>query len=235
MITIGITGALINCGAILAGGGVGLLLRGRWSSTFAQGIMRALGLCVCIIGISGALGGDIMLMIIALALGTFMGELVGIDASLNKLGLWVQARMARKDAAADNTFAQGFVAATLLFCVGAMAVVGSIDSGLRGDHSIIISKSIIDGVASIALASTLGAGVLLSAFMVLIYQGTIEFFAGHLQDVFTPTLVAQISAVGGVMILGIGANMALNLEPKIKVANLLPAFVFAAAYYIFFI
>ena len=230
----GITGALINCGAILAGGGIGLLLKGRWPGSFAQGIMRALGLCVCIIGISGALGGDIMLMIIALALGTLSGELIGIDAALNKLGMWVQSRMSRGEKDGGDSFAQGFVAATLLFCVGAMAVVGSIDSGLRGDQSIIISKSIIDGVASIALASTLGAGVLLSGFMVLIYQGTIEFFAGYLQDVFTPGLVAQISAVGGLMILGIGANMALNLEPKIKVANLLPGFVFAVVYYYIF-
>jgi len=189
--------------------------------------MRALGLCVCIIGISGGLGGDIMLMVMSLALGAFAGELLNIDGGLNRLGLWVQGKLGGDGE--NSTFVQGFVAATLLFCVGAMAVVGSIDSGLRGDQSVIITKSIIDAVAALALASTLGAGVLFSAFVVLLYQGSIEFFAGHLQDVFTTNLIEQISAVGGVMILGIGVNMA--LDAKIKVANLLPGFVFAVGYY----
>jgi len=224
---IGITGALINAVAIAAGGGVGLLLKGRMTDKFAQGIMRALGLCTFIIGVSGGLSGDIMLMVISMALGGFLGEFANIDGALNRLGLWVQSKMGKNNE--GSTFAQGFVASTLLFCVGAMAVVGSIDSGLRGDQSIIISKSIIDAVAAMALASTFGVGVLFSAFSVLIYQGTIEFFAGYLQDVFTDSLITQISAVGGLMIMGIGANMA--LEAKIKVANLLPGFIFAVAYY----
>lgn len=230
---IGIAGALINAVAILTGGSAGLLLKGRWSQQFAQSIMKALGLCVCIIGISGALGGDVMLMVVALALGVLLGEIANIDGGLNRLGRWVQNHLAKGKQDGENTFAQGFVAATLLFCVGAMAVVGSIDSGLRGDQSIIISKSIIDAAAAMALASTFGAGVLFSAFAVLIYQGSIEFFAGHLQDVLTPELIGQISAVGGVMILGIGVNMA--LDAKIKVANLLPGFLVAVAYYILFL
>ena len=168
-----------------------------------------------------------MLMVMSLALGAFAGELLNIDGGLNRLGLWVQGKLGGDGE--NSTFVQGFVAATLLFCVGAMAVVGSIDSGLRGDQSVIITKSIIDAVAALALASTLGAGVLFSAFVVLLYQGSIEFFAGHLQDVFTTNLIEQISAVGGVMILGIGVNMA--LDAKIKVANLLPGFVFAVGYY----
>jgi len=211
----------------LGGGGIGLLLKGRMSQRMSQGIMRALGLCVLIIGIRGGLGGNVPLMVVAMALGACLGEIANIDGALNRLGLWVQNKFGAKDE--NSTFAQGFVAATLLFCVGAMAVVGSIDSGLRGDHSTIIAKSIIDAVAAMALASTFGVGVLFSAFSVLVYQGTIEFFAGNLQDVFTDSLVNQISAVGGLMIMGIGVNMA--LDAKIKVANLLPAFIFAVAYY----
>ncbi|MCL2854009.1 MAG: DUF554 domain-containing protein [Defluviitaleaceae bacterium] len=225
----GVTGASINAAAILAGGGLGLLLKGRISERISQTAMKALGLCVCIVGISSALGGDILLMVVALALGGIGGELVNIHAALSRLGIWLQGKIGKKEGEA-STFAQGFVAATLLFCVGAMAVVGSLDSGLLGDHSIIITKSIIDSVAAMALASTLGFGVLFSAFAVFLYQGSIEFFAGFLQPFLTDGIIAQISAVGGIMILGIGVNLA--LDAKIRVANLLPGFVFAVLYYI---
>lgn len=200
---------------------------GRISDRFAKNIHRALGLCVCIIGISGALGGDVMLLVVAMALGTLFGELLRIDDGLNRLGKWAQTKLSREGE--QSTFAEGFVTATLLFCVGAMAVVGSIDSGLRDDQNVILTKSMIDGAASIILASTLGFGVLFSAFMVLLYQGGIEFFAGFLQNVFTDGLIMQIAAIGGVMIFGIGLNM--TLDTKIKVANFLPGFLVAVGYY----
>ncbi|MCL2236520.1 MAG: DUF554 domain-containing protein [Defluviitaleaceae bacterium] len=225
---VSVIGASINAAAILGGGSLGLVLKGRINERISQTAMKALGLCVCIVGISSAIGGDILLMVVALALGSIGGELVNIDALLNRLGVRLQDKLGKKDE--KSTFAQGFVAATLLFCVGAMAVVGSLNSGLLGDHSVIITKSIIDAVAAMALASTLGFGVLFSAVAVFLYQGFIEFFAGHLQPFLTDGLIAQISAVGGVMILGIGVNVALNAG--IRVANLLPGFVFAVLYYI---
>ena len=203
---------------------------GRISDKFAKGMIRAIGLCVCIIGISGALGGDIMLMVVSMALGTFVGEMIRIDDGLNRVGQWAQRKLSRGE---GSSFSEGFVTASLLFCVGAMAVVGSIDSGLRGDQSVIFTKSVLDGVAALILASTLGFGVLFSAVAVLLYQGSIEFFAGFFQDVFTESLVTQISAVGGVMILAIGANMV--LDAKIKVANLLPGLLVAVGYYFLFL
>ena len=221
------TGALINAAAILFGGGLGLLLRGKISEKFAQSIIRAIGLCIAIIGIQGALAGDVMLLVISMALGAIIGELCKIDEALKRLGDWTQKKFSRGEA--HSTFSEGFVTATLLFCVGAMAVVGSIDSGLRGDHSIVFTKSVLDALTSIILASTLGLGVLFSAVAVFIYQGSIEFFAGFLQNVFTDPLITQISAVGGVMIFAIGLNMV--LDAKIKVANLLPGLLVAAAYY----
>ncbi|MCL2753221.1 MAG: DUF554 domain-containing protein [Defluviitaleaceae bacterium] len=223
-----IVGASINAAAILAGVGLGLLLKGRLKERVSQTTLKALGLCVCIVGISSAIGGDILLMVVALALGAVFGEIINIDAALNRFGVWAQGKLGKTKE--ETTFAQGFVASTLLFCVGAMAVVGSLNSGLLGDRSIILTKSIIDSVAAMALASTLGFGVLFSAFSVFLYQGFIEFFAGFLQPFLTDGLIAQISAVGGVMILGIGVNVA--LDAKIRVANLLPAFVFAVLYYI---
>ena len=229
--SISIVATLINVAAVLVGGGIGLLFKGRIPEIIAENIIRAIALCVCVIGISGAFKGDPMLLVVSLALGSFVGELLGIDENLNRLGQWLQNKLNHQDE--SSAFAEGFVAATLLFCVGAMAIVGSIDSGLRNDRSIILTKSILDGVSSMILASTFGIGVLFSATVILVYQGGIEFFAGYLQNVLTEGLVMQISAVGGVMILGIGHNMALNA--KIKVANLLPGFLFAAGYYSLFI
>ena len=225
-----IVGALINAAAILLGGGIGLVFRGKLSNKLTGSITRAIGLCVCIIGISSALNGDIMLLVVSLMLGTLIGELANIDDKLNNLGMFLQKKLTAENS--QSKFSEGFVTATLLFCVGAMAVVGSIESGLRGDHSIIITKSILDATAAMVFASYLGFGVLFSAFSVLIYQGLIEFFAGFLQNVFTTSLVTQISAAGGVMIMALGLNMTMNA--KIKVANLLPGLVFAAVYYVLF-
>ena len=214
----------------MIGSGLGLLLKGRLTEQFSQSLLRVIGLCICIVGISSALQGDIMLLIVSMALGTSVGELLRIEDGLNRFGSFLQRKLSK---GGESTFSEGFVTATLLFCVGAMAVVGSIDSGLRDDQSVIVTKSILDAVSSMILASSLGIGVLFSAFSVLIYQGSLELFAGFLQNVFTPALVMQISAVGGVMILGIGVNMA--LDAKLRIANCLPGLLFAAGYYYLFI
>lgn len=227
---INIIGALINAAAVLIGGSLGLLFKGRFSEKITENIPRAIGLCVCVIGISGAVEGDFMLLAVCLALGSFTGELLRIEDGLIWLGQRLQKALSRQE---DNsTFAEGFVAATLLFCVGAMAIVGSIGSGLNHDRSVIVTKSILDGVSSVILASSFGLGVLFSAAVILVYQGSIEFFAGSLQSVLTEALIVQISATGSVMILGIGLNMVLNA--RIKTANLLPGLVFAAGYYYLF-
>jgi len=231
-----ITGALINAGAILFGGLIGLLLKGCIKKDSSKSLMRILGLCTCIIGISGALSGyqHIIALVISLALGTFVGELLRIDDGLNKFGLWVQGKFTRGDQE-SSTFARGFVEATLLFCVGALAILGPLNSGLRNDYDIIITKSIIDAVATMVLASYLGIGVLLSAFSVLLYQGSIELFAGFFQNIFTSELITLISATGGIMVLGIGFNMVMDSNSKIKIANFLPGFLFSATYYFLFL
>ena len=226
-----ITSTLINTAAVLVGGCIGLIFKGRISEKISKSIICAIGLCVCIIGVSGALNGDLMLLVISLALGALTGELLNIEGGLEKFGSWLRKKLKRNDENSD--FSQGFVAATLLFCVGAMSIVGSIESGLRGDTSVILTKSILDCVSAMLLASTFGTGVLFSAAIVLIYQGSIEFFAGSMQNILTDSLITQISAVGGIMILGIGLNMALNA--RLKVANLLPGFVFGIVYYYLFL
>lgn len=203
-----------------------MLLMGKISGNFAKGITRAIGLAVFLIGVSSALRGDIMLMVISMAAGSFIGEILKIDDGINRFGMWIQKKFSKSE---GSSFADGFITSSLLFCVGAMAIVGSLDSGLRDDQSVIIAKSVLDGVTSLVFASTMGIGVLFSAVPVFVYQGAIEFFAGFVQHLITDTLIAQISGVGGLMIIGIGANMV--LDAKIKVANLLPGFVIAVGYY----
>jgi len=224
-------GTLVNAAAVLLGGGIGLLLKGRISKNKTDNIIRAIGLCVCVIGISNAIKGDYMLLVASLALGAFFGDLLNIDERLNKIGGWLQNKLSRGNK--KSHFSEGFIAATLLFCVGAMSIIGSIDSGLRNDRSIIFTKSILDAVSALVFASAFGFGVLFSVVIILLYQGGIELFACNLQGVLTDGLVTQISAVGGIMILGIGLNMVMNI--KIKIANLLPGFLFAVGYYYLFL
>jgi len=229
--SISIVGALINAAAVAVGGLIGLLLKGRIPKQFADNIIRVIALCVCVIGVSSAIKGDIMLLVVSLALGTFIGELLRIEDGLNTFGQWLQNKLSRPEE--NSTFSEGFVVSTLLFCVGAMAVVGSIESGLGNDRSIIHTKSIMDGITAMILASSLGLGVLFSAVAILIYQGSIELSAGALQNVVSEPLITQISAAGGVMILGIGLNMV--LDAKIKIANLLPGLLVAVGYYYLFL
>ena len=223
-------GTLVNAGAVLIGGGIGLLFRGRIPKKISEGIVQALGLCVCVIGVSGAMKGDFLLLVTSLALGTLTGILLRIDDGLNRLGGFMQKKLSRPDGEGTSTFAEGFVAASLLFCVGAMSVIGSIESGLGQGRGIIFTKSILDGVSAMVFASTLGWGVLFSVLVILVYQGGIELFAGVLQPVLTEGLITQISAAGSVMILGLGLNMVSST--KIKAANMLPGLLFAAGYYL---
>jgi len=225
----GVLGATINAISIIIGGSIGLLLRGRIKEESSKNLMRILGLCVIVFGIKDALPGNVTLLVVALALGTFVGELLRIDYGLNKFGNWVQTKLTKDE---NSTFAEGFVTATLLFCVGAFAIVGSMNSGF-GNREMIFTKSAIDFVASMMLASGLGAGVLLSALPIFVYQGIIELSAGFFYGALSDMLITQIAAAGGVMVLGIGINMVLN--SKIKIANFLPGFLFAIAYYWLFI
>ena len=227
-------GALVNAAAILVGGVVGLLLKGRISKNAMANVMKAIGLCVAIIGISGALNGDIMLLVSSLALGTFAGELINLHNLLERLGENLKNKFAKQNNPnTPNTFAEGFVVATLLFCVGAMAIVGSLEAGINNDYNIIFTKSIIDGASAMIFASLFGYGVLFSAVAVLLYQGFLEFFASHMQHIMTDSLITQISAVGGIMILAIGVNMV--MDTKIRVANFLPSVIVAIGYYLLFV
>ena len=187
-------------------------------------VMQGLGLCVCLIGLRGALQtNDVMLVIVSMVIGGAMGALLKIDGRMNQLGAYARRKLGRdgKGEEPDGAFAQGFVTASLVFCVGAMAVVGALDSGIRGDHSTLVAKSALDCVAAAVFASTMGVGVMLSALPVLVYQGVISILGNMLAPLLSDGVVREMSAVGGLLIVGIGLNML--LQKDIRVADMLPA------------
>lgn len=214
-------GTLINTVAILVGTALGLLLRKGIPERLRETVVQGQGLCVILIGLSGALKtGDTLCMIICMVAGALIGAAINIEKRLNDLGAFLERKVTRGQGETGSV-AKGFVSASLLFCVGAMAIVGAMDSGLRGDHSTLIAKSALDGISAIFFASSLGIGVGLSAFAVLIYQGAIALLAMWIEPLLTETVITEMSAVGGLLIAGIGLNMI--YDKHIPVGNLLPA------------
>ena len=222
-------GTLINCAAIIAGSLLGLLLRRGMKDSIAKTVMQGVGMSVILIGVTGAIEtSNTLLVILSMVIGGVLGAWIDIDAKMNLLGAWAQRKLTRGDDE-NNAFAKGFVTASLVYCVGAMAVVGSLDSGIRGDHSTLIAKAALDGVTAIIFSSSLGIGVMLSAVPVLIYQGAIALLGNAIAPLLSDIVVTEMSAVGGLLIMGIGVNMLLDTE--IKVANLLPAIIIPFIYY----
>lgn len=222
-------GTLINCAAIIAGSLLGLLLRRGMKDSIAKTVMQGVGMSVILIGVTGAIEtSNTLLVILSMVIGGVLGAWIDIDAKMNHLGAWAQRKLTRGDDE-NNTFAKGFVTASLVYCVGAMAVVGSLDSGIRGDHSTLIAKAALDGITAIIFSSSLGIGVMLSAVPVLIYQGAIALLGNAIAPLLSDIVVTEMSAVGGLLIMGIGINMLLDTE--IKVANLLPAIIIPFIYY----
>lgn len=222
-------GTLINCIAIIAGASVGLLLRRGMNESISKTVMQGVGLSVILIGVTGAIQTtNTLLVILSMVIGGVLGAWINIDDKMNQLGAWAQKKLTRGDDE-NSTFAKGFVTASLVYCVGAMAVVGALDSGIRGDHSTLIAKAALDGITAIVFSSSLGIGVMLSAVPVLIYQGAIALLGTAVAPLLSDAVITEMSAVGGLLIMAIGINML--LEKDIKVANLLPAILIPFIYY----
>lgn len=218
-------GTIVNFSAIIVGSLIGLLVKGGVPEKISNTIMQGLALCVIYIGISGAIkGSNVMLIIISSVIGGFIGELLDIDNLLKKLGDKIENKFKGR----GIKISEGFVTASLLFCVGSMSIVGSLESGLQGNNKILFAKSMLDGVASIIFSSTLGIGVMLSSVSVLLYQGVITIAASGLKTILIQSVITDMTAIGSLLIMGIGFNM-LGMS-KIKVANLLPA-VFIPIFY----
>ncbi len=219
----------INMALILLGGGLGLLFKNLISQRLMSILTHALGLCVLCIGISSALGTENMLcVIVCMVAGTVIGSAVDIERRLEGAGDFLRSRLVKGDG--SSRFTEGFVNAALLFCVGAMAITGSIDAGLNHDYSTIVSKGVIDGVTSISFAATMGVGVMFSVIPLLAYQGGITLLAGWVGPYLPPAVITEMTAVGGALIIAIAVNMLELGKEKIKVGNMLPAMFLPIAY-----
>lgn len=218
-------GTVVNTLSIIVGSLVGLLLRGGIPERYSQMIMHAIGLAVVLIGLKTALETHaILVVILSLVIGSILGELLRIEDRLEQFGHWIGSRLSKD----SKGIAKGFVSTSLLYCVGAMAIVGAMESGLTGNHQTLFAKSILDGLGSVLFASTLGIGVLFSAVSVFVYQGFITLTASFLKQFLLPDVVSQMSAVGGLLIMAIGIGL-LEIK-KIKTGNIVPAIFIPLAY-----
>ena len=213
-------GTIVNALSVLAGGGLGVALRRRIPERMREIAMQAIGLVTLVLGMQMALGThDILVVILSVVLGGWIGEAAGIEAGLEHLGAWAETRFG--SAGERGTFARAFVTSSLLFCVGPLTILGSIQAGLGQPPTLLYTKSVLDGVSSLAIGAALGLGVLLSAGTILVYQGVLTLLAHAAQAVMTPDVTREFTATGGVLVLGIGLTL-LQVR-SVRVANLLPA------------
>ena len=221
---------LVNVAAVLLGSTVGLIFRNKINEKFTKAVISALALVTILIGLSSALDtADILCVIICMALGTIIGELIHIDDGIEGAGDFIKKKLL-KGKNKENRFTEGFVTACIVFCVGSMTIMGSFEAGINGNNSIIYAKSALDFVSSMMFAAAMGLGVPFAALFVLVFQGALTLLAGVLAPFLSVAVVTEMSAVGGVILVGMGINM-LELSPgRIKVANMLPAIFLPIAY-----
>ncbi len=230
-------GTLINVAAILAGGLGGLLFGNRLSERYQNTLMMANGICVLFIGIAGALekmfavnggkleSGGTMMMIGSLAVGALIGEWLDIDDRMEQFGVWLKHKTGNDG---DNRFVDGFVTASLTVCIGAMAVVGSIQDGLTGDYSVLAAKAVLDLIIILVMTASMGKGCIFSAIPVGLFQGSITLLSGLIQPIMTEQALDNLSLVGSILIFCVGVNLVWG--KMVRVANLLPAIVVAVAW-----
>ena len=228
------TGTLLNIAAVLAGGTLGLLFGARLPDRLRKTIIAGLGLFTLAYGLYNFLETQNPLIVLgSLLIGALLGEWWKIEEGLQNVGKWLESRFGGKQAdgregdrsdapAPSRNFVRGFLTASLVFCIGPMTILGSIQDGLQGDYSLLAIKSVLDGFAALAFASTLGAGVLFSVLVILFYQGGISLLAAQLNAIVTPAMMAEMTAAGGVLLIGIAISSMLEIR-KIRVGNLLPA------------
>jgi uncharacterized membrane protein YqgA involved in biofilm formation len=218
-----LVGTLINVAAIAVGTLIGFALRQRLPERINTIAVQGLGLVTALIGLKMMITTqNALIILVSVVAGGVLGELLRIEERLDRLGARVESKFSKE----HGTFAKAFVTSTLLYCVGPMAIVGALQDGLRGDYSILLTKSGLDGIASIAFASTLGIGVLFSTLPLAAYQGGVTLGASIIEPYLTSSMITEMTATGGLLILGIAMN--LLQVAKIRVGNLLPAILIAA-------
>ncbi len=221
------TGTLLNIATVLIGGVIGLIFGARIPDRLKETIIAGMGLFTAAMGLQMFLNTENPLIVLgALLFGTLLGEWWRIEDGLQNLGKFLEQRFSREGEDGSNRFVRGFLTTSLLFCVGPMAILGSIQDGLTGDYNLLAVKSVLDGFAAMAFASTLGVGVMFSTIIILIYQGGISLLAAQLDAIVTPAMMNDLTATGGVILLGLAISSLLEIK-KIHVGNMLPALAIA--------
>jgi uncharacterized protein len=214
------TGTLINVGTVIVGSGMGLLIHSRLPERYSKVMFQVFGLFTIFLGVKMALETNhIMVMIFSLLLGTLLGEWMNLEKGMNRFADYIK----RKAKSKNERFSEGFVTAFLVFCMGSMTILGAVEEGLGDRPNLLLTKSLMDGFSSMALASVLGVGVMFSALPLLLYQGGITLFASYLSEILSPDVVAELSAVGGILLIGLGFVL-LDVK-KVRVMNMLPSLV----------
>jgi len=212
-------GPAVNAVAIIVCALAGKFIIRNIPERFEKIIMQAIGISLIYLGISGAMQNQrVLLLICSMIFGSVIGEMLNIDKGMNSVGMWAEKMMKLKE---EGKFTKGFMTASILFCTGSMAIVGSLESGLTGVHQTLFAKSVLDGVTSVIFASQMGLGVMFSAIPVFIYEGVITLGASFMKDWFTPEIITEMSAVGSLLIAAIGFNF-MGIK-EIKIANMIPA------------
>jgi uncharacterized membrane protein YqgA involved in biofilm formation len=225
-------GAIVNAVLVALGGIIGTFIKNKLTEKYKVIIMQAVGISVFFVGASGAIAAMIrpeanpVLYVLSLALGGIIGTAVGIEEKLHRFGAFIEKKFAK----GDSSFSRSFVHASLLFCVGTMAVLGAIESGIQGKHDILYVKGIVDSILAVIIAATSGAGVIFSSVSILLYEGALTLLAGVFAAYVTPDMTREIAIVGGIIVAAIGLDL-LEIK-KIKVANLLPAVFIPVIYYL---
>ncbi len=221
----------VNMATVLVGSMLGILFRNRLKETLQDALMRALGLCTVVIGISSAIATkELLCVILCMVIGTALGELLRIDDGIEHAGDYIKSKLP-KGKLGGSRFTEGFVSACILFCIGSMTIVGSLEAGINHDYSIIFAKSTMDFVSSMAFAAAMGFGVTCSVLFILVFQGGLTLLAGLVGPALSSAVVTEMSAVGGVILIGMALNMLGAVQQRIKVANMLPAIFLPIAYF----
>jgi len=222
------TGTFINVAAILIGGAIGLFFGSRIPERYKNTVIAGMGLFTAALGLQMFFKSENSLIVLgALIIGALLGEWIGIEDGLQSFGQMLEKRFSRdSETGSSSKFVRGFMVSSLLFCIGPIAILGSIQDGLTGDYKLLAVKSTLDGFASIAFASTLGVGVLFSSLIILIYQGGVSLLASQLNAIVTDPMMAEMTATGGVILMGVAFSNLLEIK-KMRVGNFLPALVIA--------
>lgn len=226
-------GDIVNSLAIVAGSLLGLIVKRGLPAKWQETIMSGIALSIVVIGIKMAIvTQNIVVVVIALAIGSIIGEILDLEGCMQRIGDYIGGKLSGGSKSASAQIAQGFAGASVLFCSGAMAIVGSIQSGLAGDHATLFAKATLDGIIALVMTANLGVGVLFSSISVGLYQGVIVLASGLIEPYITPKILNEITSSGGIMIMAIGFNM-MNLT-HVRIANMVPGmFVSAALAYLF--